>query len=70
MPAFNRNWIAIDCPRCGYNFEIMLISIQMEETCYCHNCKVGINLVDQNADTSKSVKQVDDLFKQLKNLFN
>lgn len=67
------NWIDLDCPSCGYNFDVMVMDIKLEEPCFCHNCKKLIHLVDADATFHTGLNQVDqavkDLEKALKNMF-
>lgn len=67
------NWIDLDCPSCGYNFDVMVRDVKLEEPCFCHNCKTQINLIDDNASFHTGMNQVNqavkDLEKTLKNMF-
>jgi len=58
MLSYNRNWIVIDCPHCQYSFEVMLLNVQVEDACYCHNCKSAISLGDENAGAHYAMKQM------------
>lgn len=66
-------WVDIDCPACGYNFDVMVLTFKLEEPCFCHNCKKQINLIDYGASFHRGMKQIDqaekDLENTLKNLF-
>lgn len=28
-------WVDIDCPACGYNFDVMVLTFKLEEPCFC-----------------------------------
>lgn len=72
MVDIDREWISIECPKCGYQDEIQLIEARLESTIYCHNCKTLIKLVDEGASIhsgkeaiSKSINDLQKLFKSL-----
>lgn len=61
------NWINLDCPSCGYNFEVMVRDIKLEEPCFCHNCKKKINLIDSDASFHTGLNHLDQSVKDLEN---
>ncbi len=69
MINFRNNWIEFDCPNCKYSISIMLQSIQLEELCYCHNCKESIKLIDSNANLRLNKNMIEQEFNKLKKLF-
>jgi len=72
MIDFNKTWIEINCPKCGYGVNVQFIDVKTEKAVFCHNCKISIKLIDSNASTYTSVnnlnKAMSDLENTLKNL--
>ena len=73
MFNLDRHWMEFNCPNCKYAVSVMLRSVKLQETCYCHNCKKSINLIDNDASTHVAIQKVDQGFdklnKALKKLF-
>lgn len=64
-------WLDIECPKCGYLEYIQLVDAKTEKTVFCHNCKVSIQLLDNEASVSqgiegitKAINDINTIFKQ------
>lgn len=62
--------ISIECPRCGYEDDVQFVDIKSEKSVYCHNCKVSIQLKDENASVHTGIRQVSESMRKLDELFN
>ncbi len=49
MIDFNKTWVDLECPRCGYSDMVQLLDAKTEKEVFCHNCKNRILLQDDNA---------------------
>lgn len=58
----------IPCPRCTYQFNIAYIDIRLQTTVICHNCKVNIQLIDNDASVHLANKATEKVFSDLTNL--
>lgn len=67
---FNFIWVDIDCPKCGYIDSVQMIDISTEKLIFCHNCKVPIEIHDENASAHKVVLEGNKLLNKLDELFN
>jgi len=63
----NLKWIDFNCPNCQYINSVQIIDIKTEKKVFCHNCKSTIQLLDQNASTSTSIKRIETSLKNLQN---
>jgi hypothetical protein len=54
-----RQLIDVDCPRCGYTFDIQLLdaACQVHRRCPC--CRVGIRLVEPDGSVSGGIEDVE-----------
>jgi len=59
------SWLPVNCPSCNFSFEVMVRDVRLEETCYCHNCKKSIKLVDSNASFHTEINQANEALKSL-----
>jgi len=66
---FEQTWIDISCPNCKYCFGIQLQDVKLQRTIICHNCKVNIDLIDQNASAHTSINSINHTFTKLNNIF-
>ncbi len=66
---FEKSWIEIECPKCSYKNEIQLLDIKFESKIHCSNCKITIQLKDDNASAYTTINNVNNLFNDLDNLF-
>jgi transcription elongation factor Elf1 len=62
-------WIDFECPECNYQDQIQLIDIKCEKTIYCNNCKISIQLEDNDASTHEGIETINKAFDDLNNLF-
>lgn len=62
-------WISIDCPKCKYEQEIQLIDVKNEIVIFCHNCKVEIQLLDDNASAHTAIDNINEAMNELNDLF-
>lgn len=67
MINFNNLWVGIECPKCGYQDDVMLIDVKTEKTIFCHNCKVTIKLIDENASVHTGITKMGNSLKELEN---
>lgn len=69
MIDLNYTWVDIDCPKCNYQDEIQLIDAKSEKIIFCNNCKVSIQLKDNEASVHCSIEQINKAFKSLDDIF-
>lgn len=62
-------WTSFNCPKCEYEIDIQLFDVKMARTVYCHNCKISIQLLDNDASTHAGIEQIDANLNELENLF-
>lgn len=68
MFDLNNTWITIECPNCNYQDEIQLIDAKTEKLIFCNNCKVSIQLKDDNSSVHSGIKGINNAMKDLENL--
>ena len=66
---FERMWTAIECPKCKYQNDIQLLDIKLESKIHCSNCKVTIQLKDDNVSAHTTINNINNLLTDLDNLF-
>lgn len=66
---FERTWAEIECPKCKYQNDIQLLDIKLESKIHCSNCKVTLQLKDDNASAYTTLNNINTLFNNLDNLF-
>lgn len=59
-------WIDISCSKCKYAESVRFISLKLEETFICHNCKITIKLIDQTASVHVTASEINNAVKSLK----
>ena len=59
MQHFDRQFVALNCPKCGYAIDVQLLSLQLEETVFCPACKTRIQLVDVDASAHRAKVDID-----------
>lgn len=69
MKNLNYLWIDIQCPKCNYIDKTQLIDAKTERQIYCHNCKIIIQLKDDNASVHCGIENVNKALKSIENLF-
>lgn len=69
MIDINYIWIDLDCPKCGYINELQLIDAKSENLLFCHNCKIEIQLKDEEGSVHSGIENINNAFKDLQNLF-
>jgi phage FluMu protein Com len=52
-------FVDLECPRCRYPFDVQLLDVRVQARVFCPNCKVGIQLVDEEASTEVGLRTVD-----------
>jgi len=62
-------WIEIKCPSCHYQIDIQLVDVKSENVIFCHNCKMSIQLKDDNASTHSGSQKINSALKQIDQLF-
>lgn len=67
MIDFNLIWIDIECPRCRYIDKVQMIDVKTEKTIFCHNCKINIELNDNNASIHTGLVSINNAMKELEN---
>ncbi len=63
------HWIAITCPKCQYTEYVRMISMKLQETVICHNCKANIKLIDQTASIYLAFQEVNNTLNSFKDIF-
>lgn len=71
MIDFNKIWVDFSCPKCNYTDKVQLIDVKYEKIFFCNNCKIKIQLTDDQASVHSGIdrmsKSLNDLEKTLKN---
>lgn len=66
---FNIVWIDFECTKCGYTIDVQLVDVKSEKTVYCHNCKIQIQLVDDEASTHVGIDNMQNALNKLEASF-
>jgi hypothetical protein len=69
MTNLNYLWVGVECPKCKYIGEIQLVDVKSEKQVFCHNCKINIQLQDDQASVHNGVEIINKAFKNIENLF-
>lgn len=64
MINFDYLWVDIECPRCGYLDFIQLIDAKTEKIIFCHNCKIIIELSDNEASVHTGIESMNNALKE------
>lgn len=67
MIYFDKIWMNIECPKCGYQVDFQLIDAKTERKIYCHNCKTQIQLTDSEASVHTGIDKMTKSLKELEN---
>ena len=67
MFNINQMWIDFNCPKCKYLIDVQIIDVKLEKITFCHNCKVDVQLIDEQASTFSGTKRIDEAMKSLEN---
>jgi hypothetical protein len=59
----------VECPKCGYPFEIEILDARLESRIFCPNCKSGIQLKDKDCSAHDAQEQIHTAMKDLTKLF-
>ena len=70
MIDLNKEWIDIECPKCGYKYVVQLIDVKTERIVFCHNCKSSIQLIDEKASTYTGINNINNALKTLEETLN
>ena len=65
---FNKIWIDIECPKCGYPDKIQLIDAKTEKIIFCHNCKINIKLSDNKASVHTGIDSMNNALEKLEEI--
>lgn len=69
MINFNKIWVDLKCPKCGYLDGVQLIDVKTEKTIFCNNCKVCILLKDSDASVHSGINKMNNSLKKIENIF-
>ena len=69
MIDLNYTWFDIECPRCKYADEIQLVDAKIEVLYFCNNCKVKIQIQDNEGSVHNGIDTMNNIFKDLDKLF-
>ncbi len=71
MIDFNKIWVDFNCPNCNYADKVQLVDVKNETAIFCNNCKIQIQLTDDQASVNSGIdkmnKSLSDLEKTFKN---
>ena len=59
-------FVSVPCPSCGYEVDIELLSVRLQERVFCPCCKIRIQLIDHDATVFGSQVKVEAAFEDLK----
>lgn len=62
----DRAFIDAPCPRCSYPVEIQLLDVRLQRRVFCPNCKVEIQLVDDDGSAEIGLRKIDAAVDQLR----
>ena len=68
MIDFNKTWVDLHCPKCNYSDVVQLIDAKTEKEVFCHNCKVRIRLVDNEASVHAGIDSMTNALKEFENI--
>ncbi len=54
----DRHFIDVACPRCRYPFQVQLRDVRLQARVFCPNCKVGVQLVDEEASAEVGLRKI------------
>ena len=60
-------FVSMPCPSCGYEVDVELLSVRLEERVFCPCCKIRIQLIDDDANVFGAQERVEAAFEDLKN---
>lgn len=67
-------WVTVSCPKCNYQFDVLILQIRLEDYVFCPCCKIDISLKDDDASVNKVNREIEnsikDLMSSLKKAFN
>ena len=63
----DKQWMAIECPKCNYSFDTQIIQIRLQENVFCPCCKSTIKLIDEGSSVAISGRKIN---RSIDNLFN
>jgi uncharacterized protein (DUF2225 family) len=71
MNNFSIDYLEVDieCPKCKYEFQVLLREVKLESIVICHNCKIEIQLKDENASAYSVQSQVSNLVDEMNKMF-
>ncbi len=69
MINLNYLWVGIECPKCKYIDEIQLVDAKSEKLVFCHNCKINIQLLDNEGSVHSGIENINKAFKDIEDLF-
>jgi len=65
----NNFWFEFYCPQCGYQNDAQIFDIKYEANIFCSNCKLDIQLKDENVSVQSEINKIDSLMNDLNNFF-
>jgi hypothetical protein len=67
MIDLSKIWLDIECPRCHYGIQIQMIDVKCEKTIFCHNCKITIELSDNEGSVHSGIDKISSSLNELEN---
>ena len=67
MSFLDNAFIAVPCPRCGYELDVQFVDALLEATVFCSCCKSEMRLVDEEASAHDARRAVEGAVHDLQN---
>lgn len=59
-------FISMPCPSCGYEVDVELLSIRLQERVFCPCCKFRIQVIDDHATVFGAQEEIEAAIEELK----
>ena len=67
--AIDKGWFTFSCPLCGLDNDCRVQQAALEERVHCRGCHETIQLVDVDASTVTTKRQIDSALNELQKAF-
>lgn len=67
MYPFDRAWIRVPCPRCGYEVDVQFRMALLGDVVFCACCKVRIQFSDDRASGYRARRSIHNALEGLRN---
>ena len=67
MYPFDRAWLRVPCPRCGYEIDVQFRMALLGDVVFCPCCKVRIHPSDDRASGYRARRSIHNALEQFQN---